>query len=386
MVSQTRSNFDVTNEIMEGLRGPIVQMIREEMENIRDEMRNATVKANGETVVRNQGDRNKNMQFTRVAKIDFQSLRVRMLGDFLRLIGGDTMTRLVYKGAIMQRFRNSFEDPLTELKNKIQLHILIDSGSTHNFLNTCVAKKVGCKIKTTCPLRVTVAGEKHLSVTLQYRHPHTQKDAIKSMVGKLLESSVIRHSQSSLSSHVVMVKKKDSSWRIFIDYWQLNKQTMKGKFPIPLIEELIDELHVSVVFSKLDLKSGYYHIRMYDDDIAKNAFKTHEGHYEFLAKPFGLTNAPSTFQSLTNESAFGWNDEAQLAFETLKSIVVQVPNLQFPNFNKTFISEIEASDVGVGAVLTQNGHPIAFLSVHMAKITKKKPKPDKNEHEIVKSI
>nr|GEZ76876.1 hypothetical protein [Tanacetum cinerariifolium] len=81
---------------------------------IRDDMRNATVKAKGGTVVRNQGDQRK---FTRVTKIDFQSLRVRMLRDFLRLIGGDTMTRLVYRGAIMQRFRNSIEDPLTELKN-----------------------------------------------------------------------------------------------------------------------------------------------------------------------------------------------------------------------------------------------------------------------------
>ncbi|GKA86926.1 hypothetical protein Tco_0808637 [Tanacetum coccineum] len=86
-------------------------------------------------------------------------------------------------------------------------------------------------------------------------HPPTQKDAIEAMVEELLASSVIRHSKSSFSSPVVMVKKKDGSWMMCIDYRQLNKQTVKDKFLIPLIEELIEELHGSVVFSKLDLRS-----------------------------------------------------------------------------------------------------------------------------------
>ncbi|KAL5572824.1 hypothetical protein UlMin_022421 [Ulmus minor] len=245
-----------------------------------------------------------------------------------------------------------------------------------------------------------------------YRYPQFQKEEIERLVADMLVSGL----------------------------------TIPDKYPIPIIDELLDELHGASVFSKLDLKFGYHQIRMREEDICKTAFRTHFGLYEFLVMLFGLTNAPATFQSLTNErlyvnqkkcmfgqpridylghvisglgvsadpskvqamtkwptlanvrdvrgflgltgyyrrfvrgygelakpltdllkkEGFSWGIQQEQAFETLKAAVTNLPVLAMPDFSKLFILETDASGSGLGAVLMQEGRPIAYFSKVMS--------------------
>ena len=128
----------------------------------------------------------------------------------------------------------------------------------------------------------------------------TELKELKTQLQELLDKGFIRPSVSPWGAPVLFVKKKDSTLWMCIDYRQINKVTVKNKYPLPRIEDLFDQLKGASVFSKIDLRSRYYQLRVKEVDVPKTAFRTRYGHYEFLVMPFGLTNAPAAFMDLMN--------------------------------------------------------------------------------------
>ena len=137
---------------------------------------------------------------------------------------------------------------------------------------------------------------------------------LKEQLQDLVDRGFIRPSFSPWGAPVLFVKKKDGSMRLCIDYRQLNKVTVRNKYPLPRIEDLFDQLQGATVFSKIDLRSGYHQLRIKESDVPKTAFRTRYGHYEFLVMPFGLTNAPAAFMELMNRVFRSYLDRFVIVF------------------------------------------------------------------------
>ncbi|GKA04191.1 putative reverse transcriptase domain-containing protein, partial [Tanacetum coccineum] len=134
------------------------------------------------------------------------------------------------------------------------------------------------------------------------------------LVPELSDKGFIRPSSSPWGAPVLFVKKKDGSFRMCIDYRELNKLTVKNRYPLPRIDDLFDQLQGSSVYSKIDLRSGYHELRVRDADIPKTVFRTRYGHYEFQVMPFGLTNAPAVFMDLMNRVCRPYLDKFVIVF------------------------------------------------------------------------
>jgi hypothetical protein len=345
------------------------------------------------------------------------------------------------------------------------------------------ADPVGLPPKRTHDHRIILKPDAQPVAVRPYRYPAAHKDELERQCAAMIDQGIVRRSDSPFSSPVLLVKKPDGSWRFCVDYRALNALTVKAAFPIPVVDELLDELHGAKFFTKLDLRSGYHQVRMRPQDMHKTAFRTHDGLYEFLVMAFGLCNAPVTFQALMNDvllpflrhfvlvffddiliysttwadhlrhlravldelrrhqlfvkrtkcsfgassvvylghvisaagvamnpakvqairewpaprspravrgflglakyyrkfvhnygaiaapltallkkEGFSWDDAATTAFTALKTAVTSAPVLTMPDFAKLFTVECDASTFGFGAVLVQEGHPVAFFS------------------------
>uniref|UniRef100_A0A251VQQ9 RNA-directed DNA polymerase n=1 Tax=Helianthus annuus TaxID=4232 RepID=A0A251VQQ9_HELAN len=147
-----------------------------------------------------------------------------------------------------------------------------------------------------------------------YRLAPSEMQELSSQLLELLNKGFIRPSTSPWGAPVLFVKKKDGSFRMCIDYRELNKLTIKNRYPLPRIDDLFDQLQGATCFSKIDLRSGYHQLRVLEEDVPKTAFRTRYGHYEFVVMPFGLTNAPAVFMDLMNRVCKAYLDRFVIVF------------------------------------------------------------------------
>jgi hypothetical protein len=195
----------------------------------------------------------------------FASTPLEPLGPMITTVSGDVM------GELLLRFASLFAEP-TGLPSQRQR----------------------------CHQIRLLPGTSPVAVRL-YRYVQHQKQELECQCLEMLRQGVIRPSSSAFAAPVLLVKKGEGSWRFCVDYCALNAMTIKDKFPIPVVVELLDELCGAKFFSKLGLRSGYHQVRMNPDDIEKTVFRTHEGLFEFLVMLFDLMNALAIFQGLMND-------------------------------------------------------------------------------------
>nr|GEV72798.1 transposon Ty3-G Gag-Pol polyprotein [Tanacetum cinerariifolium] len=188
---------------------------------------------------------------------------------------------------------------------------------------------------------------------------------------ELLEKGFIRPSLSPWGAPVLFVKKKDGSFLICIDYHELNKLTVKNRYPLPRIDDFFNQLQGSSVYSKIDQRSGYHHLRIKEEYILITACRTWNGHFEFQVMPFGLTNAPVVFMDLMNrpltkmtrkDKKYEWEKEEEESFQTLKQKLCSAPILALLKGTKNFVVYCDVSLKVYGAVLMQREKVIAYVS------------------------
>ncbi|GJW22444.1 RNA-directed DNA polymerase [Tanacetum coccineum] len=261
-----------------------------------------------------------------------------------------------------------------------------------------------------------------------YRTNPQQTIEIRKQVDKLLEKGLIRESLSPCAVPTLLVPKKNGEWRMCMDSRSINKITINYRFPIPRLNDLLDELHGATVFSKIDLRSGYHQIRIYEGDEWKTAFKTKEGLYEWLVMPFGLSNAPSTFMRLMNhvlkpflgdfivvylddilvynktfeehqnhllqlfkllgqEKLYVDEKKIQAIRDTIVAPMIEVTRSKHFTWNpQAQLAFEELKKIGIGVVLSQLGRPIAYFSEKLNDAKRRYTTYDKEFYAIIRAL
>nr|GFB28397.1 putative reverse transcriptase domain, aspartic peptidase domain protein [Tanacetum cinerariifolium] len=212
-----------------------------------------------------------------------------------------------------------------------------------------------------------------------YRLAPSEMKELAEQLKELSDKGFIRPSSSPWGAPVLFVKKKDGSFRMCIDYRELNKLTVMNRYPLPRIDDLFDQLQGSSVYSKIDLRSGYHRLRVREEDVPKTAFRTHYGHYEFQVMPFGLTNTPAVFMDLMNQVCKPYLDKFVIVFiddiliyskdekehEKHPKKLCSAPILALPEGSEDFIVYYDASNKGLGVVLMQRAKVISYASCQL---------------------
>ncbi|GKC60065.1 putative reverse transcriptase domain-containing protein, partial [Tanacetum coccineum] len=189
-----------------------------------------------------------------------------------------------------------------------------------------------------------------------YRLAPSEMEELSGQLKELQDKGFIRPSSSPWGAPVLFVKKKDGSFRMCIDYRELNKLTIKNRYPLPRIDDLFDQLQGSQYFSKIDLRSRYHQLRVHEDDIPKTAFRTRYGHFKFTVMPFGLTNAPVTWEEHEEVQFLGHVINGN-GIHVDPSKIEAVKNWEASRTpsEKDFVVYCDASGLGLGCLLMQRG-------------------------------
>ncbi|GKB48205.1 putative reverse transcriptase domain-containing protein [Tanacetum coccineum] len=210
-------------------------------------------------------------------------------------------------------------------------------------------------------------------VRAPYRLAPSEMKDLSEQLQELSDKGFIRPSSSPWGAPVLFVKKKDGSFRMCIDYRELNKLTVKNRYPLPRIDDLFDQLQGSSVYSKIDLRSGYHQLRVREEDISKTEFRTRYGHYDFQVMPFGLTNAPAVFMDLMNRVCKPYLDKFVIVF--IDDILIYSKNMksilrQFWNFLGRRSCTLNSLNVNFGFLRFIEG--FSKITKPMTKLTQKK--------------